>query len=606
MLIETITAPFKASYLNDFMEFLPANRLISKGITGCGGTTLELSCNRDSIIAMPFKNLIKNKEAQTAGILGVYEGVSQDDIKAYARSHKGYLKICTTYDSLPRVIKALDDCAINAYKRFFLLVDEWHILRNAYVFRNSAVRGLLDVSSSFERVSFLSATPIEDEFNLEQLRKYPIVNIAWQNVKDVQIMPIKTNKIKNEVVSIIKDFIEGKRLGNAHIFLNSVTTIATILQCDKLKDVLTPNLVKIVCSENDANRVKIAKKEGYSISDDVMNPKKINFYTCLAWEGCDMYDEDGKTFIVSDGSIAHTLADVATLCVQIIGRLRNSKYSDAITHIYSTTKYDKYDGVSYNEYKELTYRQLEESKQYVDQLNSNDSSFIEKTISMLSIDAINNDYKMIVDGRLVIDENLLKIDLQNFKITNGVYKCQVNLSKEYEKAGYRIESALTTIYTDKLAENNDARIPFSVLFEEYVKLIDESKGYVIGNHTDRIKLIESTTPLVRIAYKELGVDKVRELKYVVTNIKRALIKTTNTNTDMKILRMINQKLSKGVYIENKIIKEVITDIYREFGIVKAAKATDLLNWYEVKNGVAKVEGKSAKSMMIIRDKIMFK
>lgn len=59
-----------------------------------------------TLIAMPYVSLVRNKAQQHPDLLGVYQGVSEEDIVRYAETHDT-LKIATTYDSLPRVIAAL-------------------------------------------------------------------------------------------------------------------------------------------------------------------------------------------------------------------------------------------------------------------------------------------------------------------------------------------------------------------------------------------------------------------------------------------------------------------------------------------------------------------
>ena len=79
-----------------------------------------------TIIAMPYVALVKNKtiyRKDDLSVLGVYEGITEQEIIAYAQSHSP-LKIAVTYDSLPRTIKALQSIGIEPYKDTFLLVDE--------------------------------------------------------------------------------------------------------------------------------------------------------------------------------------------------------------------------------------------------------------------------------------------------------------------------------------------------------------------------------------------------------------------------------------------------------------------------------------------------
>lgn len=126
---------------------------------------------------------------------------------------------------------------------------------------------------------------------------------------------------------------------NLHIFVNSVEFIAKVI--DTLK--LAPEAVKVVCSTSGESRQENQRKLGnaYPIGQPSDPAKKINFYTSTCFEGCDIFDPDGVTFIVSDGRKAHTLLDISTLFTQICGRIRDSRYKAQIVHVYSTTKYSK-------------------------------------------------------------------------------------------------------------------------------------------------------------------------------------------------------------------------------------------------------------------------
>lgn len=123
---QIIKAPEGAVYLSDFLTEIPVNCLFNKKQTGCGATELAIRNSIPSIIAMPYVALVKNKTIyRTDGIsvLGVYEGVTEQEIIDYAQTHTP-LKIATTYDSLPRTIKALQSAGIDPYRELFLLVDE--------------------------------------------------------------------------------------------------------------------------------------------------------------------------------------------------------------------------------------------------------------------------------------------------------------------------------------------------------------------------------------------------------------------------------------------------------------------------------------------------
>jgi hypothetical protein len=144
------------------MSEIPANCVLNKGITGCGATTLAIKQPGNTIIAVPFIGLIQNKVHQIGDtLLGIYgEGDKSQEIKSYIKTHSP-IKIMTTYDSLEKVCSTLSEQGFNPYKEAHLIVDEWHILFQAYLFRNNAVRTVLNTAKQFERVTYISATPIE-------------------------------------------------------------------------------------------------------------------------------------------------------------------------------------------------------------------------------------------------------------------------------------------------------------------------------------------------------------------------------------------------------------------------------------------------------------
>lgn len=180
MNIYKINAPERATYLGEFMSELPVNCLFNKGVTGCGGTELALKNSKHTIIAMPFISLVNNKAEKREhkeGVLAVHGGTPIHEMEEYIRTHEVW-KIAVVYDSLPKVIKVFQDLSINPYEKCFLLIDEYHVLFAQYVFRNKAVKELLNLAPNFKEVTYMTATPIEEEFMLIELKNLPIHEVT--------------------------------------------------------------------------------------------------------------------------------------------------------------------------------------------------------------------------------------------------------------------------------------------------------------------------------------------------------------------------------------------------------------------------------------------
>lgn len=233
----------KQIYLSEYYSELPSNCVFNKVATGCGGTTLEIeNMNRDSIITVPSKPMIKNKTKQYPNertpndliLFGVKEGVTKNDIIEYLKTNKHH-KIITTYDSLYKVIEAITEWNKRELKDYFLLIDEVHYILNHYSFRKEAMNRVLPVFKQFDKWCFMTATPNEPEFMLYELKDIPLV-VAPLEMEEIKILNKKTIQVKATTKKLINDFI-GNRLQNAHIFCNSMEIISSLIkECDLNND----------------------------------------------------------------------------------------------------------------------------------------------------------------------------------------------------------------------------------------------------------------------------------------------------------------------------------------------------------------------------------
>lgn len=325
---------------------------------------------------------------------------------------------------------------------------------------------------------------------------------------------------------------------NLHIFVNSVEFIAKVIDLAKL----TPDNVKVVCSTSGENSENNQRKLGkdYPIGQPSDPVRKINFYTSTCFEGCDLYDENGVTFIVSDGNKSHTLLDISTLFTQICGRLRDSKYKGEIIHVYSTTKYSR--DVTLDEFVASTKKVLAEAVDYAKEINGLSETAREKTLSKIKY--INEQYVRIEDNRLVVDRNFANMDIVNFKICRHIYRTYVNLTNELQRNGYTITRHTFSEIIEKMENKDNARVTFKELFDEYHRLKTTRPFFSLDNHEELCARIALKYPLVKQAYDELGTAKVQALKYHVGNIRRELTKQVRLPSEYKIVKMIDTVFPK--------------------------------------------------------------
>lgn len=553
------------NYLSEIPNFkLPSKVLINKGKVGCGGTTVALTDNRDTIVCVPFVNLIKNKCKQNKEVLGVYSGVTVDKINEYVETHK-IKKIMCTYDQLPRL------ASVVGYN-YFLLVDELHLLFLQYIFRDTAIRGVLNEYKNFKDWAFLTATPIESEFMLDELKDIPVYNIEWESKREITVEAVKCDSVKSTIASIIEKFLNNEIEGNAHIFVNSVKFIATMIKYFDFEE----TQCRAIWSKNNKEYKNYCA--GIPNSDTLSKPKKINFYTSTCFEGCDLYDEDGKIFIVSDSSKAQTLLDISTSIRQIAGRIRNTKY-DKIYHLFSNTRYNT--DLSYEEFKEYALNEAEEAKKYASRINS-DAELLKGTKSSEYV------YLYKSENGFEFDKNLILIDIFNYK-NNNTYSLSVNMLNEYAKNNIKVK--LTS---------DDKKIKIaskSITWKEYVKRYCELKksAYYIG---EELELIEEKYPFIKAAYELFG-DTLVDMR--IDNVKRAVIaKDDKKNQSEKIIYLLRtcEGFKEGTFTTGKKIKEILQTIYDKAGFDKKATISDFRNYAELKPANKRIDGKQVNGYII--------
>lgn len=589
MEVKIITASTTAKWVEQIPELenrLPENCILDKGITGCGATTLAIENDRSTLIAAPTVNLIKNKTQEHPDLLGVYGDVRNQEITDYLKTHDRW-KIMATYDAVPRVV---DVAGAEIYSKAFLLVDEYHRLLFDYSFRHSAIAGLLEQAPRFASKTFLSATPIEQEFLLDELQGIPQVKIIWPSAEPMQVRLWEEASPLAAVVTLCKNAIARQVDFNLHFFVNSVTFIGKVIRHAKL----TPEQVRIVCSTSgesyDRNKEKI---DGFPISMPNGRPCKINFYTSTSFEGCDVFDKVGRTYIVSDGTAVHSMLDISTTIRQIAGRIRDTQYKE-ITHIYSKSRYGR--DVSYEQFKASTEQETDKAERFLKWYATADED-VKSTIY--------TDMKFINTETMTLDRNQLKLELLNFRNWKEIYTDSRNLITEYKRNGNEITSTdKHNICISKLETNGKARIPFKELFDRYAELRANQGLFSMNGFA--ADLIVKRNPLVRESYEKLGAERVRELNYNQTQIKRELLKNEKTELAYKVVQRIKRDLPQQTAVPARIIKTKLQQIYDDLGIRQTAKATDLAEWYDINTCYKNIDGRNTACIILIRSRLVAK
>ena len=269
-----------------------------------------------------------------------YGKVTESAFKKYIREHQIY-KIAVTYDSLPKLLKWMDG-KTDGWK---LLIDEYHLILEDMDFRESAITNMCKTIQAFDHYTFLSATPIDDDYEIEFFKHLPHYRVEWAPWKPITVLKFKATNLSKGLCKLIRIFNEEgfvlpdingeeKEVEQLFIFLNSVTTIKQVVESLALDQ----DEVKICCATRKRNKLILGE---YPIESVIAPNKRINFFTKKCFQGCNLFSNNGLVIVASDAKKTQTLVDISTTMEQISGRLRcNSIYQNifrnTMVHIYST------------------------------------------------------------------------------------------------------------------------------------------------------------------------------------------------------------------------------------------------------------------------------
>lgn len=262
----------------------------------------------------------------------------------------------------------------------------------------------------------MTATPLKEEFILEELKDIPQINYEWEKSIPVNIHIEDTYYIQQSLLKYIENF----KNNNLHIFLNSVSTIYNLTKN------IDDSLYRVVCSENSKTKIKNFSK--------VISPvRKLNFYTSCAFEGCDIFDPDGLCIIVCDTNISTTVLDIATKIRQICGRLRDSKYKNECYLILNTSKH-RYAKTSKQEFEDNVHEseKFGKNRDYKFHYEYSEDD-IKTELKLYSKEKYATLYLNKYQNNIYYDENLKKMDIYNYNLISEIYSTSISVIGECEK-----------------------------------------------------------------------------------------------------------------------------------------------------------------------------
>ena len=583
-----ITIPYGCKYLNQYIledgtKFELPDGILNKGLTGCGGTTLALENKEKTVICSPRRKLIENKHQQYPNTLAVISGVFSKDINKYLAS-TDIPKILVTYDSFYKLIDCIED--IDNWR---IVIDEFQCLLTDSTFKSDTELRLLKNLQKFKHITYLSATPILDRY-LQELHYFdniPYYELKWTDVDYISIYREKTANPLGAAIDIVRHYQTGNfpfikteegiiYSKEAVIYLNSVTNIVNIIKKTGLK----PEEVNIIVANTEDNDTLI-KKLGEDYSNGTIplkgeKHKMITFCTSTAYFGVDFYSTNASTFVISDCKRANTSIDIATELTQISGRQRldSNPFKNHIQFIYNTSVLDISEEdflKSIEEKQQYTEEEIKALNSYSDISKQKEINKYKKTKNIFkyeySYTIFDEDTNNFEFNKLAQTSEIYQYEVQKYIYQNGlaVRKAVQNTNK------FIVDKQEYMVYEEKL-KNIIAKQSFEEKMKRYIE--HRSKGGAFLILAD-----QETDSNIKTYYDLLGAKRIIALGCKEARLKEEL-RILNNNSSIR--SEIYKEFQAGDKITKKDIKVRLQNIYDKLGLKKKATATQIKDYFEVR------------------------
>ena len=498
-----------------------------------------------------------------------YGGVREYQYHKYIKEHK-ICKIAVTYDSLDKLLEWMGDNTDN----WKILIDEYHLILEDMDYRESAIMRMWWNIQKFEHYTFLSATPIDEDFEIDFLKNLPHYKITWTPGLSIIVKKVKATCLPLGLAKLIRSFKEEgiflpdvsgeiKKVEQLFIFLNSVTTIKQVIDTLELEE----DDVKVCCARRQRNRLILGR---YKQESAIAPNKKINFFTKKSFQGCNLFSNNGLIIVASDVHRTQTLVDISTTMEQISGRLReNDEYHNIfrniMVHIYSTNN----SVMSQEEFEAEMSRKEDAAVQLLSLQKKADEKELNALIKRVNIE---NDILSIEEGRLVRNELKKKAFIRKQKIREA-YKDGINLRAAYNKSE-KFMQAKQELWNDfDIQLARAVTISYERLLKEYLEHPSEQYEIEYPEFKDFKRYLKET-----------------EMNSCRWNKEKMLKKVEGKKKLQQAFRAIYKK---GAFISDNEMKHLLKEQFQKLDIALSPKATQIkqCDIYHVERCSHTVDGK---------------
>ena len=538
--------------------------------------------------------------------------IYKKNVQAYVRHcfiNRTPCKLLVTYDSYRLIYETLIE--IGVFESFYTIVDEFQSIFTDSRFKSSTEMEFVGYLQRVNKLCFVSATPYLDEYldMLDEFKDLPYFELDWetldpgriikpqlsvhpcQRIVETALKIIQTYQNGEFEKTVIRSKIDGRlceiESRELVIYVNSVKNICDIIK----KAGLTLDNTNVLCARTSENQKKIRKAFGLGRADlggigevpGKDEPRKMfTLCTRTVYLGADFYSDNARSVILSDANIECLAVDITLDLPQILGRQRlneNPWKNRAELYVKILSEKNKITVEDFINYltgkKNKTMDLLSIYKKGTSSEKHNLAETYQKVAKTfnyrddyVSVNTHGGKDMIPTFNKLVMVAELRAFQVQQidyvdrFRVAN-----QINSSSKYD--------------IDPVTEevNN-----FLLQFENFTQFPDKMRLLCESGLSERaLDIVLSQIPIeYKTFYVSLGPDRIKANCYKKGELNKELKRQLESTTGGIIGQIILSNFNVGDRISLFNVKLKLKNLYKVNGINSSPKATELLNYFEVK------------------------
>ena len=540
--------------LGHVLNYLP-HGIIDKTVTGLGGTTLELDCNRDSVVVEPLKFTAESKAVHPSlnnkykvfnfaipkksidfGLLvtdillpAELEGKFNEYL-AHCKKTKQPLKFICVSDQLGKLKEYINQSEHLKFEDFHLLIDEIDSMQLQSDFRN-VMHHVMEIYKDHphKNRTLLSATITK--FHDPKLEHEPFLKVTYEEPILVPSKVLISGDVEKRTALTTLDIILNHPDDKILIAYNHIEGIKGVMD-SFLKSGVNKADIAVLYTSSKTNEFNEGKKA--KIINEAL-PAKINFITAAYFSGFDL-NENAHLIIAIDPTISSMTISPRT-AYQIQGRLRKGALSINLIINFSMKTY-----------KEFNIPEIIKASNVIKKIINNLNEAIATGNPFLEQFGLENK-KWILEGNnkfpsiLIADNETQNIDVSYMKIDSVIdqqlTKVMLGNQTNYMSSLIQFFKVIDVIQFDedkKTSTVEDTQELVSELIKEINKIHQSRNHYLVKNLLKNIDSGRSTSRNIINMYLDIIPNDLFVAEKFIKKLKQ-LIKDKKWETQFKFLKV---------------------------------------------------------------------